>query len=279
MSKEEQGKDDENLEAASEAAKRVADERNRPLDRLVRFVAMIASPRSLPILYAMLAIVVTLAVLVVFRILYGWGYFSTLGLKTPPEALYLSTVVLVLFYGAIFVASCLYRYQLRKQYKAEHAQYRIHTDGIPKILATWFLPLASILLVLSTQVASIQNMPMDTPDLRYTLTFNATRSIILLMVGMELSYFVQEHHGAHRWWVLITASLLLDFVSYIIMIVGLGDLNLLKNRIQGERSDKNLEALYMAVLGFASLWSSYFTIVQARQADEVFGLSHSKETA
>lgn len=269
MNKKQQGKDDENLEATSETVDAVTDKIKRPLEGFARFVSTRLTIRSIAKLFVSLFIIVGLT------ILYYREYFSVFSFKTRTEALYLSTVVLVLFYAAIIIASYWYSLVLRQQHETEYVQYRERIDRIPKLLGTWFLPLASILLVLGTQVASIPSQDnVALGQIHYFLAFNAARLAILLMIGMELSYTAQEHYGNHRWPVLITASLVLDFVSYTLMIIGLkeptfdaptGSAVALASAVESEK------AFYVAVLGLASLCSSYFTIVKARETDEVLG--------
>lgn len=95
----------------------------------------------------------------------------------------------------------------------------------------------------------------------YMLAFTFSTSAVLLMIGMELAYTAQEHPG-HSWSVLVTASLILDFISYLILVVGL------------EKPGKTVEIEIIQIwftflLGLASLVSSYYTIAQARMTDEV----------
>ena len=101
----------------------------------------------------------------------------------------------------------------------------------------------------------------------YMLAFTFSTAAVLLMIGMELSYSAQEHQGDHRWLVLVTASLILDFISYFVLIVGLQE----PQPPTAESSIGAAKVVYTALLGAASLASSYFTIAQARTTDEVLG--------
>ena len=98
--------------------------------------------------------------------------------------------------------------------------------------------------------------------IRYSLSFTISVTLILLMIGMELSYMAQEHRREHKWAVLVLTSLILDFVSYLILIVGL-------KAPSTHDNVHEMMALYTLFLGCASAFSSFFTVTQARISDEV----------
>ena len=102
--------------------------------------------------------------------------------------------------------------------------------------------------------------PMNSKML-YRLSFTIATALILLMIGMELSYAAQEHQEGHRWIVLIMTSLILDFASYLMLFIGLAPSRLAANV-------GSIAPLYVLTLGAASLFSSYFTVTQARITDE-----------
>ena len=104
----------------------------------------------------------------------------------------------------------------------------------------------------------------------YMLAFTFATAAVLLMIGMELSYSAQEHQGDHRWLVLVTASLILDFIAYFVLIVGLQE----PQPTAAESTIGAAKVVYTALLGISSLASSYFTIAQTRTADEALGAPH-----
>ena len=104
----------------------------------------------------------------------------------------------------------------------------------------------------------------DDNDISYRLAFALAVSLMLLMIGMELSYLSQEHQPEHRWSVLVLASLILDFASYFILIAGFSAPDL-------SRPIHEMKSTFTFTLGVASLISSYFAITQARITDEVLG--------
>ena len=104
----------------------------------------------------------------------------------------------------------------------------------------------------------------DDNDISYRLAFALAVSLMLLMIGMELSYLSQEHQPEHRWSVLVLASLILDFASYFILIVGF-------SAPDQAGSIHEMKSTFTFTLGVASLVSSYFAITQARITDEVLG--------
>ncbi len=206
-------------------------------------------------------------VLCVIGLVVYLSFFSdvllVLGLGTKAEAIYSTTAVLIVFYGVILVKSYSYKQQLESDYEEVYSQYYSTMDSVPRSFAKWILPAASILLVLSAQVITAPEA--ETVAVRYELSFAATRALILLMIGMELSFFLQEHAPKSRWPVLVTASLILDFVSYFLLTAGHGPTPMEDGEAASTR------ALYVIFLGLASFLSSYYTITQGRTADEILG--------
>ena len=209
-------------------------------------------------------------VLFVFLVLFGGVYIiffsdflSVLSLRTKPGAIYTSTAVLVVFYGIILVASYAYKVQLEGLYKAAYEQHNTVIHAIPRHFAKWVLPIASILLVLVAQVITIPDSPDNTVVVSYEIAFVTARSLILLMIGMELAYFVQERAPGNRWPVLVTVSLILDFVSYFLLVAGHGPTSAVDAAAVSPRT------LFVFLLGVSSFVSSYYTITQGRIADDV----------
>ena len=227
-------------------------------------------------------------------LLYSGAYLSPANFNNRSGVLYLSTVVLVILYGIVLLASYIYKIQLQRKHSDQYSQYREQTPQIPKLFAVWVLPIASILLVLAAQITVIPkeepkfNVAVATSektsqtghkvldsimvsdnrgtDIPYLIAFTFATAAILLMIGMELSYSAQKHQKGHRWLVLVTTSLILDFASYFILIAGF------QSPVLGGRVDE-VRALYVFLLGAGSLISSYFTITQARITDEVLDLN------
>ena len=256
------------------------DPKNQIGERLTEFGQKILSIRNIGILFFALLLIA------IGYFMYSVKYFSHLNLSERSGILYLSTVVLVILYITVFVASYIYRMQLMQKYEEEYTNHRKRTQQIPKLFSVWILPIISILLVLAAQIATVPEKPVQSDvivseqllssapstessqssttevHIPYLLAFTVATSLILLMIGMELSYCAQEHPSEHRWFVLIIASMILDFVSYFILMVGL----------EAPRTGvyvHEMKAIYTFILGIASLMSSYFTITQARITDEV----------
>lgn len=241
--------------------------------------------------YKYIAILLGLLAVGVFLVffLYGKDYFDNLGTTSRQEVLFLSTFVLVVLYGIVFTLSFIYRLLLRAKYEEAFASYNPKIHQIPRVFSVWILPIISILLVIAAQIVTL---PTDsTPEvataqqsdavaeqthaqqddesdssnhhkIRYSLSFTISVTLILLMIGMELSYMAQEHRREHKWAVLVLTSLILDFVSYLILIVGL--------KPPWMHDDVHeMMAFYTLVLGGASAFSSFFTVTQARISDEV----------
>ena len=102
------------------------------------------------------------------------------------------------------------------------------------------------------------------PSYAYLLVFAFSTSVVLLMIGTEMAYIAQSHHGDHRWLVIVTASLFVDFLSYFLLINGLRAP--LPNEPSVVPVAKNT---FTFLLGLFSGVSSYYTITRARMADEV----------
>ena len=157
--------------------------------------------------------------------------------------IYLFTGVLVVAYFVVLLASFLYADHLSKKYNIKYNEYkeRHKEHNIPRIFTRWILPVISILLVLVSQVvvlsnsgsaqssssivvegeAEIQTDGIETQGHNlYSLIFVMSTALVLLMIGMELAYTAQERQEGHRWLALVTVSLILDFVSYILLISG-----------------------------------------------------------
>lgn len=242
--------------------------------------------------------ILTLSIFATVYSLYFGAYLSPANFNNRSGVLYLSTVVLVILYGIVLLASYIYKIQLQRKHSDQYSQYREQTPQIPKLFAVWVLPIASILLVLAAQITVIPkedskpneavatsemtsqtdkkvldlNTVLNTvsdnqgTDIPYVMAFTFATAAILLMIGMELSYSAQRHQKGHRWLVLVTTSLILDFASYFILIAGF------QAPVLGGRADE-VRALYAFLLGAGSLISSYFTITQARITDEVLDLN------
>ena len=210
-----------------------------------------------------LGLVVVAVLLLVLYILFFSNFVSVLGLGTRVEAIFSSTAVLIVFYVVILIVSYSYKGQLEAAHEVAYSQHYAATDSIPRNFAKWILPVASILVVLLAQVIAVPEA--ESATVRYELAFATARALILLMIGMELSYFLQEHAPESRWPILVTASLILDFVSYFLLTAGHG--------AEPAANDEAVltRALYVFLLGVASFLSSYYTVVQGRIADDVLG--------
>ena len=104
------------------------------------------------------------------------------------------------------------------------------------------------------------------PSYAYLLAFVFSTSVVLLMIGTEMAYIAQSHHEGHRWLVIVTASLFVDFLSYFLLTNGL------RAPLSNEPSVvPGLTNLFTFLLGLFSGVSSYYTITKARMADEVLG--------
>ena len=121
-------------------------------------------------------------------------------------------------YIGIFIVSFSYRHQLGEKFAAEFGDYNDHSDPIPKKMSVWILPIISLLIVLVSQVTMLQE---GANRIFSDLSFGVSTAFIMLMIGMELAYHAQEHSAGHGWLRLVTVSLILDFASYFILIVGL----------------------------------------------------------
>lgn len=131
---------------------------------------------------------------------------------------YLTTLVLILAYFAILFLSISYKKEIRNHSGEKFETYESQVNDIPKKISVWVLPVISLLIVLVSQVS----MLLDTSKWNFShLSFAISTSFILLMIGMELAYHAQEHSEEHGWLKLVTVSLILDFASYFIIIVGL----------------------------------------------------------
>lgn len=76
-------------------------------------------------------------------------------------------------------------------------------------------------------------------------------------------YVSQSYHGGHRWIVLVTASLFVDFLSYFLLISGF------RAPSFNEPSVVPITKIaFVFLLGLFSVISSYYTITRARMADE-----------
>ena len=223
-----------------------------------------------------------------------WEFIRNAIVGTPQHTLFFTTSILILAYAAMFLVSWSYQGVLRRQNAEAFRAYTSFLDRIPKRLSTYVFPLASIVLVMAVQVVSLQEGAIRGTELGYSLAHNFTRVILLVMIGMELAYSAQEHYGDHRWWVLVTVSLLLDFVSYIILIAAVSppDLSPVPAPTAAATAvpaptpaptatatavPLTFQVWFIFFLGFASLISSYFTITRARIADEVLR-AHSEVT-
>lgn len=262
--------------------------KNDFVDRFVEYLHKILSISNIARFF------VALGVLILIFLGY-FLYFGVFGLNFNSKrgVLHLSAVFLLIFYGVVFCASIIYRGRLRKIHSDQYSRYKKQQESlIPKLFSSGFLPIASILLVLAVQITVIpnnetvsskdssnektasnesantsnSNTGSDSRDIHipYIIAFTFATSAILLMIGMELSYSAQKHQKGHRWSVLVTTSLILDFVSYLILIVGF-------QAPATSSSVDNLKAFYVFILGAGSLGSSFFTVTQARTTDEVLG--------
>lgn len=210
------------------------------------------------------------------------NFFRALTIRSTPGVLLVFTLFLSLLYASILYASIVYRWQLIALHRVGFGRYleKEMDHKTPKLFSVWVLPIISILLVLAAQIIAFHVQGGGTassgdssPDnnIPYMLAFTFATSVVLLMIGMELSYMAQDHSNNNRWIVLVTASLILDFISYFVLVVGLGKPDL------AAPSVGSAKAIFTFLLGAASLVSSYFTIAQARMWDEVLLISERKE--
>ena len=207
------------------------------------------------------------------------SYSNSLTLASRSGVVYLSTISLFILYALVLSVSVIHKYQVRHKFRENYDEHNKFSKEILRrmtdIFATLFLPFVSILLVLSTQIIKLPTdgtsvVPEIYENLPYMLSFYFSSSVILLMIGMEVSYSVQEHSEGHQWPVLVMASLILDFISYFIIVVGYERPQTGDNVIPGEK------VLFTFLLGTGSLISSYYTVTQARITDEILGLPKRK---
>lgn len=208
--------------------------------------------------------------------MYSFGFAGSLTLASRSGIVNLSTISLFVLYALVLSVSVIYKYQVKHKYREVYdADNKVSKENLRRMtgnFATLFLPFVSILLVLSAQIIVL---PTDVTqesnsNLPYILSFYFSSSVILLMIGMEVSYSVQEHSEGHHWPVLVMASLILDFISYFVIVVGHERPGMSINEIPPEK------VLFTFLLGLGSLISSYYTVTQARITDEILGLPKRK---
>lgn len=232
------------------------------LDRLAAWADWVLSVRNLAILAILLSIITIVSIILAFS---ESEVLVSLNINERSGVLYLFSVVLSLLFGFVFIASFVYRIQLIDQHQDSYLRHqsKAKKHRTPKFFSVWILPLISIFLVVTAKIVA----PADHMNFPYMIAFTFATSVIVLMIGMELSYLAQDHSGDHRWLVLITASLILDFVSFFVLVVGV-DGSYGSATASTTDLDANAKVFYTFMLGTASMVSSYFTIVQARMWDE-----------
>lgn len=196
----------------------------------------------------------------------SWEFLS---FQSKRNTVHNGAVLLTIGYCIILFCSYLYRSNLAEEiYKNEYENYdkiiKEKGQSIPKFLSVYILPIISIVLVLVTHATMSEH---DGQDMTYFLSHTFATSIVLLMIGIELAYAAQEHQREHRWIVLVTVSLVLDFVSYVLLI---------SVKIPGPNGDGMAGdgmAGYVFLLGLLSAVSSYYTVAQARRTDEILASS------
>ena len=248
---------------------------------------------------------VVLGLIVFVGVLYSVSDSGSLTFTSKSGIVYLSTVFLLILYTIVLGASVVYRYQVMYKYKEEFDEEkkmsRSDLRRLTSIFAIFFLPFVSILLVITAQIISVDNTaknnasnPSNTEraepsspavqssgksesadskkneDLPYRLAFYFSSSVIVLLIGMEVSYSVQEHSEGHQWPVLVMASLILDFISYFLIVAG--------HQRPGAVEIPNIteKACFTFLLGLGSMISSYYTVAYARITDETLGLAKKK---
>ena len=196
--------------------------------------------------------------------------------------IYLFVFGLTVLYFGVWFASYIYMMRLKEVHEAAYKRFQNEMHSVPRFFSTWILPIISILLVVVTQLVLLAFDPIpieieigdatfSTYRDIYSLVYTFSVSAVLIMIGMELSYYAQRHPAEHRWSVLVTVSMILDFVAYIILVLCLNDLI-----IHVHPNEPSLEVpvslqtvTFALMLGLASLGSSYFTITQARIWNEI----------
>lgn len=188
---------------------------------------------------------------------------------TPLGLLYLFTLVLVIAYGLVLTGSALYNKRLRSEFPRKYRLHNKRLTRVPRFFAGWFLPCISIFLILAGEVVFIQTVPKsESGSVLYDFIITLSRAIILIMVGMELQYTAQEHWTESRWQVLITVSLVLDFVSFFLLTAAYASMGASTAINNVDVTPSVYALLFALLLGLASLVSSYYTVTQARHADE-----------
>ena len=179
-------------------------------------------------------------VLLLFVFFFVGPFFLDGNIYSPERSrrlylIYLFVFGLTVLYFGVWFASYVYMTRLKEFHATEYQLFHNEMHKIPRFFSTWILPVISILLVVVTQLVVLTSDPVSSTiqigDLAFTtfkdvysLVYTFSVAAVLIMVGMELSYYAQRHAVEHQWLVLVTVSLILDFVAYIILVLCLNDL-------------------------------------------------------